>query len=360
MSEVSELADLTGVVLDGSAPSGPDAVWAGLASAGVLAAALPEDAGGSGLGVAGHAAVLRVLGAHVVATPYRDAVAVAAETLARHGTAQQRRTWLEPALRGALRLATAWREPDGAVPATPVTRAVPAGTGWELTGSKTMVCAGPSADVLFVPATGPAGPLVLAVPTDLPGVRVEPQDLVDGVLPAAWVELAGAHVDADHVVGDEADGATVLAEVLVRQALAACAEQVGVLAAAVRSTAGYARERQQFGRPIGAFQAVSQRLADALIDARAAELTTAEALRVFTAAGETVTPEVLTAVDTAAYWATEAGHRVAHTCVHVHGGTGLDLDHPAHRYFATAKRLEFELGGATQRLRALGAALTRS
>jgi alkylation response protein AidB-like acyl-CoA dehydrogenase len=62
-------------------------------------------------------------------------------------------------------------------------------------------------------------------------------------------------------------------------------------------------------------------------------------------------------VATAKFWAADAGHRVAHTAVHVHGGMGIDMDYPAHRYFVAAKRNEFALGGATAQLRKLGAVL---
>jgi alkylation response protein AidB-like acyl-CoA dehydrogenase len=62
-------------------------------------------------------------------------------------------------------------------------------------------------------------------------------------------------------------------------------------------------------------------------------------------------------IATAKFWAADAGHRVAHTAVHVHGGVGIDLSHPAHRYFTAAKHCEFMLGGATTQLRRLGAEL---
>jgi len=67
-----------------------------------------------------------------------------------------------------------------------------------------------------------------------------------------------------------------------------------------------------------------------------------------------------TEIATAKFWAADAGHRVAHTAVHIHGGMGIDTDHPTHRYFVAAKRTEFELGGATTQLRRIGAALARA
>jgi alkylation response protein AidB-like acyl-CoA dehydrogenase len=117
---------------------------------------------------------------------------------------------------------------------------------------------------------------------------------------------------------------------------------------ALELTAEYARERKRFGHAIGAFQAVRQRLADAYIDVEAVRLTLWQAAWRL-ADGSPAAQEVATAK----FWAAEAGHRVAHTAVHVHGGVGIDVDHPLHRYFAAAKRLEFALGGATAQLRGL-------
>jgi alkylation response protein AidB-like acyl-CoA dehydrogenase len=125
-----------------------------------------------------------------------------------------------------------------------------------------------------------------------------------------------------------------------------------VVERALELTSEYARNRVQFGKPIGSFQAVAQRLADAYIDVEAVRLTMWQAAWRLSAglpAG--------TEVATAKFWAADAGHRVAPAAVHVHGGVGIDLDYPLHRYFTAAKRCEFALGGATAQLRRIGAAL---
>ena len=134
-----------------------------------------------------------------------------------------------------------------------------------------------------------------------------------------------------------------------------CARQLGVLARALELTAEYARNRVQFGKPIGAFQAVAQRLADGYIDVEAVRLTMWQAAWQLSA-GEPAE----TAVATAKFWAADAGHRVAHTAIHLHGGVGIDLDYPLHRYFLAAKLGEFALGGATAQLRRIGTALART
>ncbi len=142
---------------------------------------------------------------------------------------------------------------------------------------------------------------------------------------------------------------------VARATVALCALQLGVLERALELTAAYAREREQFGRPIGSFQAVAQRLADGYIDVEAARLTMWEA------AWRIAQPlSCPTEIATAKFWAAEAGHRVAHTAVHVHGGTGIDTDGALHRYFVAAKRNEFALGGATDQLRRLGRELAET
>ena len=135
-------------------------------------------------------------------------------------------------------------------------------------------------------------------------------------------------------------------ELLRRATIGVCAQQLGVLERALEMTAAYATERVQFGRPIGTFQAVAQRLADAFIDVEAVRLTMWQAALSQDPADIAV----------AKFWAADAGHRVAHTAVHIHGGVGIDLDSPVHRYFVMAKRLEFALGHATDSLLTLSGA----
>lgn len=138
--------------------------------------------------------------------------------------------------------------------------------------------------------------------------------------------------------------------------LGVCAQQLGVLERALEMTAAYAGQRVQFGRPIGTFQAVAQRLADAFTDVEAVRLTMWQAAWKMSQ-GMADDRAYAQELAIAKFWAADAGHRVAHTAVHVHGGVGIDLDSPVHRYFVMAKRLEFSLGHATDQLRRLGSML---
>ncbi|MCW2645289.1 MAG: Acyl-CoA dehydrogenase [Pseudonocardiales bacterium] len=360
MSETQrDLAGLTRRILDDhvtqtrlrSVGAQPDHIdrelWSALADAGVLAAALAENIGGGGFGVLEQCSVLIELGRAVAPAPYLASIAVAAAAIAEFGDDAQRETWAAAAARGELVLTAALTEESADSPDAPVTRAERADSGWRLTGSKAVVSAGPVADLFLVPAATDDGPRVFLVRPSDAGVTVQRQRLVDGDS-AASLELVGVRLDPDRTLG----GAGVLDWLLERATVALCAQQLGVLERALELTVAYARERVQFGRPIGSFQAVGQRLADAYVDVEAVRLTMWEAAwRV--AEGLPATTELATAK----FWAADAGHRVAHTAVHVHGGTGIDTDGALHRYFVAAKRNEFTLGAATVHLRRLGAEL---
>jgi 3-oxocholest-4-en-26-oyl-CoA dehydrogenase beta subunit len=154
------------------------------------------------------------------------------------------------------------------------------------------------------------------------------------------------------VLGSEVAGHQVADWLVARGTVGISAHQLGLAERAVELTAEYARTRQQFGRPIGGFQAVAQRLADCSIDVDAMRLTLWQAAWKLASGLPSETD-----VATAKFWAAEGGHRIAHTAVHVHGGVGIDLDGQVHRYFAAAKLNEFALGGATAQLRRIGALL---
>lgn len=362
----AELAGLTRKILTeqvtperlAAAGAGPDrfdaALWADLAGAGVLAAALPESLGGAGLGFLDACSVLIEMGRAVAPVPYLASVVLGAGAVARFGSAAQHEEWAAPAGRGELILTAALAEEDGDDPAAPSARAsrAPAG-GWVLSGVKTTVPAAPLAALLLVPAATPDGLAVFLVRPGDAGVTVSRQQVTSGES-TGRVTLDGVRLDEDRMLGEPGGAAAGSAAGWLRDAatVGLCATAAGVTARALELTAGYARQRVQFGKPIGGFQAVAQRLADAFIDCEAIRLTMWQAAWRL-AEGLPCAAEIATAK----FWAADAGHRVAHTAVHVHGGVGIDLSHPAHRYFTAAKHCEFMLGGATVQLRRLGAEL---
>jgi alkylation response protein AidB-like acyl-CoA dehydrogenase len=330
------------------------ALWKTICDAGLTGLALPEEYGGSGLGVLEMCSVLVEAGRTVAPLPLATHVPVAM-TIAAFGTPDQAAAWLAPAATGDLVLTAAIAEEHAHTPVRPSTTAKRSGDDWRLSGTKVAVPAGTVADLFLVPAdtgadTGDGTTTFLVRPDDA-GVTVTPQDFTDGDV-VARLELDGAVVPAERVLG-EVDGGEAVREFLVQRLLvAACAQAHGTVQGALLLTAAYAKTREQFGRPIGTFQAVSQRLADGYIDVLGAELTLWQAAWRLS---EGLPADLQLA--TAKLWAADACHKLAHTTVHVHGGVGIDLDGEAHRYFTAAKRLEFTFGGTTDQARRIGAVL---
>ena len=332
-------------------------LWAKLIEADILSTAAPESLGGGGFGVLEQVAVLVALGRQLAAVPYLESVVLGAGALAKFGSESLQQEWATPAIDGEKIIAVAL---DGEMGEGPVqARVFGAGEAttsgaieaFRLTGSRTQVSYGPVADAFLVPAETDSGTEVFLISQEDAGVTVTPLDTT-GHGSVAHLELQG--VEAARVVGDD-QGDAVLAWLVNHGTLGRSAYQLGVLERALELTSTYAREREQFDRPIGSFQAVSSRLADGYIDVKALRLTLTQAAWRLS---EDLPADV--EVSTAAFWAADAGHRVAHTTVHVHGGVGIDTDHPVHRYFLAAKQTEFAVGSATGQLLRIGRELANT
>ncbi|OBF41083.1 acyl-CoA dehydrogenase [Mycobacterium sp. ACS1612] len=313
-------------------------LWGKLIEADILSAAAPESLGGGGFGVLEQVAVLEALGRQLAAVPYLDSVVLGAGALATFGSEALQQEWAQPAVSGEKIIAVAL---DGEMGEGPV-RATGSAAGYKLTGTRTQIAFGPLADAFLVPAETDSGVKVFLIAKADAGVNMTSLDTT-GLGSVGHLELQG--VESDRVVGGE----DVLGWLRTHGALGRSAYQLGVLDRALELTAQYAREREQFDRPIGSFQAVSSRLADDYISVKALRLTVTQAAWRL---AEDLPADI--DVNTAAFWAADAGHRVAHTTVHVHGGVGIDLDHPVHRYFLAAKQNEFAVGSATGQLLRIG------
>lgn len=325
-------------------PDGVDrALWGSLASSGLLGTAVPEAHGGAGLGLLELCLLLEEAGRTAADVPVLT-LALGALPLARFGTPAQQQV-LSRVATGEAVVTAALSEPHGD-PYAPATTAAATDGGWVLSGVKTAVVAGTYADAVLLPAVLPDGTTaVFAVGRD----RLSPQRQVSTTTaPLALLELDALAVTADDLLGGDAPG-EVLPWLVERATVALCAVQSGVSDAALRLTATYVTERQQFGRSIASFQAVSQRAGQGYVDAHAIRLTMLQAAwrldNAMPAAAQ---------VAVAKHWAAEGGQRVAHTAQHLHGGVGVDRDYPLHRYFLLAKSLELSLGGATRSLVRLG------
>ncbi|GAA2142545.1 acyl-CoA dehydrogenase family protein [Actinomadura napierensis] len=315
------------------------ALWNELASAGLLGVALPEDAGGAGLGAEALCVLLEEQGRAVAPVPLWPSL-VAALTLASHKTSG---LLVSGVVDGTARLTLALEEFAPADPAEPRCEAVRDGDGWRLTGTKATVPSARGADFMLVAARTPDGPGLFLLGTGVAGTGWEDVDTTahDG---AATLVLDGA--PAQQLPA----GSLATALRLSRVALAAI--QVGVTEGALRIAAGYLAGREQFGRPLAAFQAVQHQLADCYIEIDALRVCLWHAVSLI-AAGE----DAETAVLVAKWWSDEGGLNVVHRVQHLHGGIGVDVDYPVHRYFLWGKHISGMLGGASADLETLGAAL---
>ena len=316
-------------------------LWRALGEAGLLGLGA-DEALGSEETVAAATALGRSLGR----VPYGPHAVAALPAIAEFGSPELIELLAGGAADGPGVLGAAFEVDLGVSVTAPSTRL----TDGRLTGAKVNVPYAEAADHLLVNAIGPDGATVAVVATDTHGVTVI-ETPSTGLTPVYTVEFDDVEVDAAHVLRG---GASTVVRVADFLRLAVAADQAGVVTAALEATAEYAREREQFGRAIGSFQAVAQRLADGYIDAQGLALTVAQAAWLLSPDSGASPAEISAAVATAKFWADEAGHRVAHTTVHVHGGVGLDTSHPAHRYFLRAKQNEFTLGTAPVLLDELG------
>jgi hypothetical protein len=329
-----------------------EAAWRELAKAKLLGVALPEEFGGSGLGMVELAILLEEVGRAVAPLPVLPSLVLGALPVVEFGTAEQKRRLLPGVVSGETILTAALVELGADDPARPGTTATRDGAGWRLDGVKTCVPGGDQVTRILVPARTGEGTvgLFLVEPTAR-GVKLERQILTNRE-PHARLTLTGVPVADADVLGDPKAGAPLVRWLWERAVLAYCVLQVGVCDRALQMTGEYTTQREQFDKPIASFQAVHQRAADAYIDLAAMRLTAWEAVwRV--AEGHPVDDSVTIAK----FWAAEGGQHVAVAAQHLHGGIGVDVDYPLHRYFMWAKHIEIMLGPASEQLARLGAAI---
>ena len=327
-----------------------DELWQTLAEQGLLGIAVPEAAGGTGLGLVELCLVLEEQGRRVAPVPMYASLVLGGLPIAEFGTAEQQQTYLAPMAAGECKLSAAIAEVGmNAALATSVA-CEKSGDGYLLNGSRAAVPDGAVADFILVPAAdsdGNASMFILDVNAD--GVTREGVEIGLSGERGAHLNLENVSVGAEALLGAEGQGNEVLEWLLQRANLGHCALQVGVTEEAMKRTAGYISERKQFGIPLGSFQALAMRMADSYIDVEGIRSTYWLALWRLSE-GKDARAEVRAAK----WWACDAAHRVVHTAQHLHGGMGADVEYPIHRFFLMAKLISYSLGNASQQLEELG------
>ncbi|HEX4751527.1 MAG TPA: acyl-CoA dehydrogenase family protein [Solirubrobacterales bacterium] len=333
-----------------AAQSFPEESWKQAAELGLLGACAPVEFGGTGLGLAELCIIGEELGAVCIstaATVLHQADMVVGR-LARHGSEEQKRRWLPGLIDGSTIGCLAMTEPEaGSDVMSMRTRAEQVDGGWRLNGTKTFITNGPVADLALVYArTGEAESRNLglfAIPTDSPGFARGRKFSKMGWRGSPTGELIfdDCEVGAEALVGGPEDGRAILFAGLDSERVLLAAESVGVAQGALEVALGYARERRQFGRPIGEFQLIQGKLADMYTETEAARaLTWTAAARVEdggTGARELASAAKLMGGDVAMRVTTEA--------VQVLGGYGYIDEFPVERYMRDAKLMQ--IGGGT-------------
>ena len=323
--------------------------WLSLAKADLLGLGLSTDVGGSGLGLVEVGLVAEAQGRTVAPLPLLGTLAVAM-TIDAHGSSDQRSGWLPGVIDGSVVFTPAFQEYLHEDQRSPLTSATPdGGGGFVLNGTKIVVEHASEAARMLVSATSADGTVLALVDPTAAGVTIEHGRTTRNQV-VSEVALADVAVDAADVIaaGDGADEALGFA--LDRMLALLCCTQVGVTSTALKMTAEYTTSREQFGRPIATFQAVTQRSADAYIHTTGVRLTAYKATWLLANgqdAGE--------ALHIAKYFASDFAQQVAHATQHLHGGIGVDVDYPLHRYTLWNKHIEVSMGAGNQHLRALGA-----
>jgi len=310
---------------------------------GLQAIAIPEEYGGAGFSFAEQAVVLEELGGALYGGPYLASAVLAATALLASEDEGARRDLLPGIASGQTVATLAFTEDDGSWdPESIRLAAAKNGPGWRLDGHKSFVLDGHAADlILVVAATETDGTLSLfAVTSTADGLARRALPTLDQTRKLA--RLSFNHTSA-RLVGELGAARAVLDHTLDVAAVALAAEQLGGAQRALDMAVQYARVRQQFGRPIGSFQAIKHRCADLLLEVESLRSAVGYAAAAV-AAGSTEVPVLAPLLKA---YASEVYSHVAGENIQIHGGIGFTWEHDAHLYLKRAKASELFLGDAS-------------
>jgi alkylation response protein AidB-like acyl-CoA dehydrogenase len=297
--------------------------WEEMAGLGWPGLALPEEWGGQGLGIVELAVLFEELGYALAPTPLLSNT-IAGLALAANGTEAQKERWLRPLAAGEVRGTVALL--DAGTPATPgmfTMEAQADGDGILLAGEKILAMDASEADFLLVATADGRRHLV---ETDAEGVRAEPHSSIDPTRRFYTVQFDGVQIGPDATLnGAQAD----YLPVLLRACVAIAAESTGIAQRTMEMAVEYAKDRQQFGRPIGAYQAVSHRCAQMLLETENSR----SAVYGAAWAADSEPESLHLAASMAKAYASDAGWRVPNASIQVHGGIGFTWEHDLHFFF---------------------------
>ena len=327
----------------------PDALWSQMVELGWPALTVPEPAGGLGMGTVELAVVVEELGRVLAPGPFVPTVTQFAPVVAEAGSPEQQERFLGGIAAGELTGTLALVEESGSIDAGHVTTtATPDGDGFVLEGAKEMVVEASTADEIAVIARTPGtqgDDGVGAFVVSRADVRLEPVDALDATRPLTRVALDGVRIGADRVLGEPGSATAEAVRRAVEVAATALAvETVGAAQTIFDITLAYAKQREQFGAPIGSFQAIKHKFADMLVALERARATSYfAALTIAEADGRRAL-----ATSTAKAAASDCAALLAKEGIQIHGGVGYTWEHDMHLYVRRVKSSSLLFGNAAQ------------
>jgi alkylation response protein AidB-like acyl-CoA dehydrogenase len=323
------------------------ALYKHMADLGWMGIAIPEEYGGQGMTYVDLGVLMEEMGRALLPGPFFATVCLAAPTIIEAGSDAQKQALLPGIASGAKNAAVAYTEANARVDASGIELAARKdGDGFVLNGTKRFVLDAHVAETLIVAArTSDSGDptegvTLFVVDGKAPGVTVKQLKAMDMTRRLCDVTLENVKVGADDVMGDVDRGWPRLERAIQRATGMLAAECVGGSQKVLDLSVAYARERIQFGRPIGSFQAVKHKCADMLVDVELGRSAMYYAAWAATDSDE----ELSLAASIAKAFCGEAYTRVAGNGIHVHGGIGFTWEHDMHLYFKRAKVNEVFLG----------------
>jgi alkylation response protein AidB-like acyl-CoA dehydrogenase len=302
---------------------------------------VPEDLGGSGFTFIELIVVLEEMGRALLCAPYFSSVVLAANTLLLGGSDEVKKELLPGIAAGETLATLALTEESGRWGEDGITlQASRDGDGWTLSGAKLYVLDGHVADVILVAARTDDGVGIFVTDASAEGLTRTPLPTMDQTRKQARLEFEATPV---RPIGGAGDAWPVLERVLDMAAVALAAEQVGGAQKVLDMAVAYAKERVQFGRPIGSFQAIKHKCADMLLEVESAR---SAAYYAGWCASE-MNDELPSMASMAKAYCSEAYFHCAAENIQIHGGIGFTWEHPAHLYFKRAKSSELLFGDPT-------------
>ncbi|MFZ4670227.1 MAG: acyl-CoA dehydrogenase family protein, partial [Microthrixaceae bacterium] len=308
------------------------ATWTQMAEQmGLQALVIPEEFGGQGYGFVELVVVLEEMGRRLLCAPFFSTVVLAGQTLIHSGDDAAQQQYLPGIASGETIATLAYTEPNGKWDASAVTMtATKSGDTWKLNGTKLYVLDGHTANLIITAAVTDAGISLFAVDGDAAGLTRTALSTMDQTRKQARLEYADVE---GTLIGTDGGGWDVLSKVLDLAAVALAAEQVGGAQEVLDSSVQYAKDRVQFGRPIGSFQAIKHKCADMLLEVESAK---SAAYYAGWCASE-LNDELPQVASLAKAYCSEAYFHAAAENIQIHGGIGFTWEHPAHLYFKRAK-----------------------